>query len=208
MAVLAAARGDAGRAERYRAEARRLRDALEQHAWDGAWYRRAFFDDGTPLGSAQSDECRIDSLTQSWAVISGAGDPERARQAMAAVDEHLVDRDAGLIRLFDAAVRPDDPRSRLHQGLRAGRARERRPVHPRRDLGDLGLRAARRRSAGRRAARPDQPDPPRTAPTPTATRSSLTPSPPTSMPCRRTPGAAAGPGTPARPAGSIAWASR
>ena len=100
MAELAAARGEGRRAERYRGEARRLHNALEQHAWDGAWYLRAFYDDGTPLGAAQSDECRIDSLTQSWAVISGAGDPERARQAMAAVDEHLIDRQAGLIKLF------------------------------------------------------------------------------------------------------------
>ena len=69
---------------RERAEA--LRAALEEHAWDGDWYRRAYFDDGTPLGSAQNDECQIDSMPQSWAVISGAADPERARQAMAAVE--------------------------------------------------------------------------------------------------------------------------
>jgi cyclic beta-1,2-glucan synthetase len=100
MADRAAARGDGGRAERYCTEAQRLHDALEQHAWEGAWYLRTFYDDRTPLGTAQSDECRIDSLTQSWAVISGAGDPERARQAMAAVDEQLVDRQAGLIKLF------------------------------------------------------------------------------------------------------------
>ncbi len=75
-----------------REQAENLRSAIEEHAWDGAWYRRAYFDDGTPLGSAQNDECRIDSIAQSWAVLSGAGDPERAQQAMAAVDEQLVRR--------------------------------------------------------------------------------------------------------------------
>jgi cellobiose phosphorylase len=92
--------GDRKRAERYRREAERLLGAIEEHAWDGDWYLRAFYDDGTPLGSAQNDECMIDSLTQSWAVISGAGDPERARRGMEAVDERLVDRQAGLIKLF------------------------------------------------------------------------------------------------------------
>jgi cyclic beta-1,2-glucan synthetase len=74
---------------------------LEQHAWDGAWYRRAWFDDGTPLGSAQGTECRIDSISQSWSVLSGAGDAERTRQAMQAVDQHLVRREHGLIQLLD-----------------------------------------------------------------------------------------------------------
>ncbi len=103
FAELAEARGDHRRAGRYRAEAERLRDALEAHAWDGGWYLRAFYDDGTPLGAQGSDECRIDSLAQSWAVISGAGDPERARQAMEAVEAELVDQQAGLIRLFTPA---------------------------------------------------------------------------------------------------------
>ena len=74
---------------------------LEQHAWDGAWYRRAYFDDGTPLGSTSNDECRIDSIAQSWSVLSGAGEPARARMAMRAVDEQLVRRDRGLIQLLD-----------------------------------------------------------------------------------------------------------
>jgi cellobiose phosphorylase len=101
MAALAERRGDAARAQRYRDEARRLVAAIEAHAWDGAWYLRAFYDDGTPLGSAQSDECQIDSLGQSWAVISGMGDSERARRGMEAVDARLVDRELGLIQLFD-----------------------------------------------------------------------------------------------------------
>ncbi|MHB8912323.1 MAG: GH36-type glycosyl hydrolase domain-containing protein, partial [Lysobacter sp.] len=81
--------------------AEQLRQNLEKHAWDGAWYRRAWFDNGAPLGSTDSDECRIDSIAQSWSVLSGAGDPERARQAMASLDRHLVRRDAGLIQLLD-----------------------------------------------------------------------------------------------------------
>ena len=89
---LAAAHGDTAFAEFCRAEGARLHQALEQHGWDGAWYRRAYFDDGTPLGTASGDECRIDSISQSWSVLSGAADPERARLAMQAVDERLVRR--------------------------------------------------------------------------------------------------------------------
>jgi cellobiose phosphorylase len=83
------------------AEGLRLGENLERHAWDGAWYRRAWFDDGTPIGSAGNSECRIDSISQSWAVLSGAGDTERIRQAMDAVDQHLVRRDHALIQLLD-----------------------------------------------------------------------------------------------------------
>ena len=93
FASLAEQRGDAARAAWCRERAEALRVALEKHAWDGGWYRRAYFDDGTPLGSAQNDECQIDSIAQSWAVISGAGNPERARLAMEAVEHRLV-RDA------------------------------------------------------------------------------------------------------------------
>ncbi len=97
---LAEQRGDAARAAWCREQAEALRNALEEHAWDGGWYRRAYFDDGRPLGSAQNDECQIDSIAQSWAVISGAGNPDRARQAMAAVEDRLV-RDADqMILLF------------------------------------------------------------------------------------------------------------
>jgi cellobiose phosphorylase len=83
------------------AERTRLAAALDAQAWDGGWYRRAWFDDGTPLGAADNLECRIDSISQSWAVLSGAGNPERARTAMAAVDERLVRREQGLIQLLD-----------------------------------------------------------------------------------------------------------
>jgi len=83
------------------AEGARLREAIELHGWDGAWYRRAYFDDGTPLGSAQNTDCQIDAIAQSWSVLSGAGDPERGRTAMQAVDERLVRREDALIQLLD-----------------------------------------------------------------------------------------------------------
>jgi len=93
-------RGLGERAGRWRAHGDALRDALERHAWDGDWYRRGYFDDGTPIGSARDAECRIDSIAQSWAVLSGAAEPTRAARAMAAMEEHLVRPEAGLILLF------------------------------------------------------------------------------------------------------------
>ena len=99
MAPLADMR-DPARAKRWRAHAQSVLQAIESHGWDGAWYRRGTFDDGTILGSATSDECRIDSIAQSWAVLSGAADPARARIAMASMTEHLVRRDPGLALLF------------------------------------------------------------------------------------------------------------
>jgi cellobiose phosphorylase len=98
---LARRRGDNPRAAWCRERAEALRAALEANAWDGAWYRRAYFDDGTPLGSAQNDECQIDAIPQAWAVISGAADPARAQRAMAAVEERLVRPEGKLIQLFD-----------------------------------------------------------------------------------------------------------
>jgi cyclic beta-1,2-glucan synthetase len=99
--ALARSRGDAAFADRCATTAEQLRSNLELHAWDGEWYRRAWFDDGVPLGSKASVECTIDSIAQSWSVLSGAGEPARARQAMASLDQHLVSREAGLIRLLD-----------------------------------------------------------------------------------------------------------
>ena len=101
FAMVAESRRDQAVADRCRQHAARLQAAIEDQAWDGAWYRRAYFDDGTPLGSHTNAECTIDSLPQSWAVISGAGDPVRARQAMESVDTRLVRRKAGLVQLFD-----------------------------------------------------------------------------------------------------------
>jgi cellobiose phosphorylase len=98
---LAGRRGDTHRAAWCKERAESLRAALEANAWDGGWYRRAYFDDGTPLGSAQNDECQIDAIPQAWAVISGAADSARAKRAMAAVEERLVRHEGKLIQLFD-----------------------------------------------------------------------------------------------------------
>jgi len=101
FAGLALARGDAVFAERCRQEAAQVSANIESNAWDGGWYRRAYFDDGAPLGSAGNSECQIDSIAQSWSVLSGAGDAERSRTAMQALDERLVRRDRGLVQLLD-----------------------------------------------------------------------------------------------------------
>ena len=116
FAGLARGRGDPVFAERCLAEAQKLRLNIERGAWDGEWYRRAYLDSGEPLGSASNPECRIDSLPQSWSVLSGAGDPARSDQAMRSVDALLVRRDLGLIRLFD----PPFDGSRLDPGYIKG----------------------------------------------------------------------------------------
>lgn len=100
FARLADARGEHQRAEVWRLHVSALKAALEREAWDGAWYQRAYFDDGTPLGSAGNAECRIDSIAQSWGVLSGAAEPARGARAMAAVEHFLVRRDEGLVLLF------------------------------------------------------------------------------------------------------------
>jgi cyclic beta-1,2-glucan synthetase len=107
---LADARGDA-RGRRWRDHAESLREAMESQAWDGDWYKRGWFDDGSPLGSSMSQECRIDSIAQTWAVLSGAADPGRARQAMFSVDQYLIRRHEGLILLFTPPFdsSPQDP---------------------------------------------------------------------------------------------------
>ena len=101
FAEVARLHDDEAFALRCESEVSQLRVALEQHAWDGAWYRRAYFDDGTPLGSSSNDECRIDSIAQSWSVLSGIATPERQQQAMTSLDQHLVRRDAGLVQLLE-----------------------------------------------------------------------------------------------------------
>jgi cyclic beta-1,2-glucan synthetase len=107
----AAARNDGTVAGELRGKADAYAAAVEAHGWDGAWYRRAYFDDGTPLGSRKNDECRIDSIAQSWSVISGAGHPVRQAQAMRSLEQQLVREDARLLMLltppFDKT--PQDP---------------------------------------------------------------------------------------------------
>jgi cyclic beta-1,2-glucan synthetase len=98
---LARLRNDSSISDRCALEATRLRGSIERHGWDGAWYRRAYFDNGAPLGSSTNPECQIDSLPQSWSVLSGAGSLERSRQALAALDQRLVKRELGLIALFE-----------------------------------------------------------------------------------------------------------
>ena len=100
FAPVAQARGELALATAWLGHATKLRAALEQHAWDGEWYRRGFFDDGTPLGSAHNDECQIDAIAQSWGIISGAANPARAARAMDALDAQLLQRDPPLAMLF------------------------------------------------------------------------------------------------------------
>ncbi len=116
FAALAHARGDTATAELCEVHGRQLRENIEKNAWDGEWYRRAYFDNGEPLGSASNPECQIDSLPQSWAALTGAGEPERVQMAMNAVDRRLVRRDAGLIQLFD----PPFDKSNLEPGYIKG----------------------------------------------------------------------------------------
>jgi cyclic beta-1,2-glucan synthetase len=108
--------GDLPFVERCREEAAKLRRNIEENGWDGKWYRRAYFDDGSPLGSAGNAECQIDSIAQSWSVLSGGGDAERSAMAMEAVDKLLVRRDHGLVQLLD----PPFDKSDLNPGYIKG----------------------------------------------------------------------------------------
>lgn len=114
--VIATAYGDQPFAERCRLESSQLKYNIEQNGWDGKWYRRAFFDDGTPLGSASNDECQIDSISQSWAVLSGAGNSERTHMAMDAVYDRLVRKEHQLVQLLD----PPFDRANLNPGYIKG----------------------------------------------------------------------------------------
>ncbi len=161
FAPLCRARNDSARADRYTSAAKRLAVKLER-SWDGEWYTRGYYDDGSPLGSAQNDECRIDSIAQSWAVLSGAVPLRFAERAMDAV--RTVARHA---RIADAAapasaVRSVGAGSWLHQRVSAGRPGERRPVHACRRVDRDGPGAARKRRRGGGTlphAEPDQPQP-------------------------------------------------
>ena len=112
FAPIAQARGEHGRAARWNEARRGWIAALHDAGWDGAWFRRAFFDNGAPLGSSASDECRIDLIAQAWSVLSGASDDAHTGPAMAAVKEHLRDEPAGLLRLLT----PPFARSANHPG--------------------------------------------------------------------------------------------
>lgn len=116
FAALALRQGDTATADRCTVEAGQLRGNLEKHGWDGEWYRRAYFDDGTPLGSSSNEECQIDAISQSWSVLSGAGTQVRTRLAMESVNRRLVRRDDRLILLLD----PPFDKSDLNPGYIKG----------------------------------------------------------------------------------------
>jgi cyclic beta-1,2-glucan synthetase len=101
FAAIAEKRGDHSFVSIYHKKADEIKACVHEHAWDGNWYLRAFFDDGTPLGSDKNEECRIDSISQSWAVLSGAGEPMRIKSALAAIDKRLVNREKNIIQLLD-----------------------------------------------------------------------------------------------------------
>ncbi len=109
FAPLAEARGHRDRTTRWSEAAHGWREALQNAGWDGAWYRRAFFDDGSPLGTSANEECRIDLIAQAWAVLSQAAPEAQQRMAMASLEGHLVDRDAGLVKLLDPPLRFAQP---------------------------------------------------------------------------------------------------
>ncbi|HEX3897156.1 MAG TPA: glucoamylase family protein [Rudaea sp.] len=117
---IATHRGDAEFAAQCKSESESLRGRLEQNAWDGAWYRRAYFDDGSPLGTSTNMECKIDSIAQSWSVLSTAGDPARARIAMNSLSEHLVDREHKIIKLLEPPFDTSDPSPGYIQGYVPG----------------------------------------------------------------------------------------
>jgi cyclic beta-1,2-glucan synthetase len=115
----ATARNETKRAAAWLLHAAKLKDSLED-SWDGDWYRRAYFDDGSPMGSIQNSECRIDSIPQSWSVISKGAEPARAERAMAAVEKYLVKRDDGLVLLFTPPFDTSKPNPGYIQGYPKG----------------------------------------------------------------------------------------
>ena len=120
FAPVAEARGETERAARWRQFARGWQDALQTAGWDGTWYRRAFFDDGTPLGSSANEECRIDLLAQAWAVLSQAAPEARQGTAMASLEARLVDREAGIVRLLDPPLQFAQPNAGYIQSYPPG----------------------------------------------------------------------------------------
>ncbi|HSI57003.1 MAG TPA: glucoamylase family protein [Ideonella sp.] len=117
---LASSRGDHARVQAWGAARRGWQHALDDSAWDGEWYARAFFDDGSPLGSRANAECRIDLIAQAWAVLSGAGQPARAAQAMASAAEGLFDEPRRLLRLLDPPLQQAHPSAGYIQAYPGG----------------------------------------------------------------------------------------
>jgi cyclic beta-1,2-glucan synthetase len=207
FADLCTARGDVGRAQHYRGEVARLGPMLEL-AWDGEWYRRGYFDDGTPLGSAQNEECRIDSLPQTWAVLSGLAPARRAEQALDAVRTHLMRRPQGLILLLTPPFDRAEPDPGYIRGYPPG-IRENGGQYTHGAV--WAVLALARMGAGDEAVEMFHPEPdqPRAKPRAhSATAASPTSSPATCTRIRCTPAARAGRGTRALPPGCIARGSR
>ena len=206
---IADARGEFERAETWRLQVSALKAALEREGWDGGWYRRAFFDDGTPLGSSTSIECRMDSIAQSWGVISGGAERGRAVRAMDAVNQQLVRPSDGIVLLltppFDRS--PEDPG--YIKGYVPG-IRENGGQYTHAAVWTLIAFCGPRgwRQSGRIAHACSSPSiAPAPAPECSVTRWNPTFWRVTCTPKFRISGAAAGPGTRAQPAGSIARAS-
>ena len=196
FALIADARGEQVRAENWRAHATALQASLEREAWDGEWYRRGFFDDGTPLGSSQSEECRIDCIAQSWAALSGAAPLERATRAMASVERELIRPQDGLApcSLRRSTRRRSIPAISRAIRLASGKMAANIPT-PRSGPSwpsPSSVRATRRRACSRCSIRSITPAHGRTS---TGTRLSPMSSPQTSIPCRPMSDAAAGRGT-------------
>jgi cyclic beta-1,2-glucan synthetase len=120
FAPLAVRYGDHAFAERCDTERKKLQQQLESHGWDGEWYRRAYFDDGTPLGSSSNTECRIDSIAQSWSVLSGAGESSRTKQALQSLYHNLVSPEEGLVKLLDPPFNNSVPNPGYIQGYVPG----------------------------------------------------------------------------------------
>ncbi|HMJ48030.1 MAG TPA: protein ndvB, partial [Ferruginibacter sp.] len=116
FATVAASKNDEAFTKKCMEEAGKLRTHIREEAWDGEWYKRAYFDNGTPLGSHENEECKIDSIAQSWSVLSKAGDADRMNRAMKSADEHLVRKEDGLIQLFN----PPFDKSDLNPGYIKG----------------------------------------------------------------------------------------
>lgn len=120
FAEVCSSRNDDERAERYREHVQSLKNALNEHAWDGAWYRRAFHDGGVWIGTEGNKECRIDSIAQSWSVISGLGDTEKQEKAMRSFDTELVDRELGIAKILTPGFDRSDPSPGYIQGYPPG----------------------------------------------------------------------------------------
>jgi cyclic beta-1,2-glucan synthetase len=120
FAPIARRRGETARAHRWEEAARQWRSALQREAWDGQWFKRAFFDDGSPLGSKLNRECRIDLIAQAWSVISDAAPAAFRRMALNAIERHLVDADAGLIKLLTPPLQTQQPSAGYIQAYPSG----------------------------------------------------------------------------------------